>query len=163
MKEEIKNFVAWYIKGNYHCDRCPYCWEERGLEDANAGCYIKGELCDTCRLFPPFKSVIGRLKKNRVNYWENRRYDGVEEWYSEQWEKKQKLRQILEAFLSRYDESGSTDVHDFVDSEMYDVMEELTKLAPPTPMKLTIKQKWNELFRETGAHVKASVEQFFCK
>ena len=37
----------WYIKGEYHCDKCPYCWEERTsyeYDEWDAGCYIKGDL-----------------------------------------------------------------------------------------------------------------------
>lgn len=91
MPEHLKNFIDWYIKGYYHCDHCPYSWEERGLEDGDAGCYIKGEICDTCRLIQPFKGIIGRMRKNRYEYWESKRYEGYGEWYEEEEKSRKRL------------------------------------------------------------------------
>lgn len=151
----LNDFLYENEENEFSYDEINYWWRETRCDN----CKHHYPSCDsTCK-------AAGKGDSEKCDsYHENRRYDGIEEWYSEQQEKERKLRQILEAFLSRYDESGSTDVPDFVDSEMYDIMEELTKLAPPTPMKpLTIKQKWNALFRETGDLVKTSIEQYFCK
>lgn len=91
IKEKFRNFVKWYIKGYYHCDKCPYSWEERGLEDVEAGCYIKGNICYTCRLIPPFKNIIGYFKKKK-------REKEYEEWEKE-WEKE----------YEKWEEKGETE------------------------------------------------------
>ena len=76
---KFKRFWNYYIKGEYHCDTCPFCWEERGYEDADAGCYIKGELQDTCRLIPPFRFLIGWGRRRKVRYIRNHEYDDYPE------------------------------------------------------------------------------------
>lgn len=68
-----------YISGKTKSIACP---DHQKRHHDN--CRVYGELCDTCRLLPPFRAIIDRPKKNKYSYWENRRYDGVEEWYSEQ-------------------------------------------------------------------------------
>ena len=55
----IKTLWKWYVLGYYHCDKCPFCWEERGYEDCDCGCYIRGDIRDTCRLIEPFRTLIG--------------------------------------------------------------------------------------------------------
>lgn len=64
----IKNLFDWYVKGDYHCDTCPYSWEERGFEDADAGCYLFGELRDTCRHIPnPISKLIVNKHMNKAD------------------------------------------------------------------------------------------------
>lgn len=68
------SWVRWYICGEYHCDHCPYSWEERGEEDADAGCYLFGELRETCRLIRnPISRMIVNARMNdadgRYDFW----------------------------------------------------------------------------------------------
>ena len=84
----------WYIKGEYHCDQCPYSWEERGLEDADAGCWLfeDGELRDTCRYVRnPISKAIVNKKRNMYDS----QYDGWEE-YGRQMSEAQDLAEKYE-------------------------------------------------------------------
>lgn len=57
--------IRWYIFGDYHCDKCLYSWEERGQEDADAGCFLFGDLRDDCRHIPnPISQLIVNKKIN---------------------------------------------------------------------------------------------------
>ena len=77
--------IAWYVYGHYHCDKCPMCWAEWSYEgDGDCGCYIYGDLRDSCRLLPPFRWLRGWHRKKRALYWEAHQYDGMAEWY-QQW------------------------------------------------------------------------------
>lgn len=84
LKKKANRFVAWYIKGKYHCDQCPYCWVNRYEDgDCDCGCYIKGDIQDTCRLLPPFRFLLGWPRKRKILYWESHANDGAEEWYED--------------------------------------------------------------------------------
>ena len=76
MNEESKLWEIWhwYIKGEYHCDKCPYSWEERGEEDADAGCLLfkDGELRDTCRYI---RNPVSRMIVNGKLNDRDRAYD----------------------------------------------------------------------------------------
>lgn len=111
MKHKCKKSIwyriwHWYVKGEYHCDKCPYSWEERTsyeYDEWDAGCFVKGDICDTCRLLPPFRWVIGSLRKKRAGYYFNHQYDGIEE-HHEQWElSNEKIQELLANFLKGYD------------------------------------------------------------
>lgn len=64
--------VDYYIKGEYHCDKCPFCWGGEympGCDDYDdAGCYIFGDLRDTCRLIPPIRFILGWGRRKRAEY-----------------------------------------------------------------------------------------------
>lgn len=165
IKEKIRNFVRWYIKGYYHCDKCPYSWEERGIEgDADAGCYIKGDLCDTCRLLPPFKSIIGRLRKNKYEYWESRQYDGYGEWYDEEEKRREVFNTILLEFLKKYDifceNNVSKDRRDFVQGVGCELRRKYDEAAHPVVIK-PLKVKWKELLKETAQSIADKFKQYF--
>ena len=65
---ETPKWIKWYICGEYHCDHCPYSWEERGMEDADAGCFLFGELRDTCRhIRNPISQMIVNKHKNEYD------------------------------------------------------------------------------------------------
>ena len=64
MKRKKKSkAIEWYIRGEYHCDKCPFCFGGEylpGCDDyEDAGCYIFGDLRDTCRLIPPIRFILG--------------------------------------------------------------------------------------------------------
>lgn len=83
--KKIKRFWKWYVLGYYHCDRCPYSWDDASpsCEDCDCGCVIFGDIRDTCRLLPPFRFLIGWGKKKRFRYAQAHEYDGLVDWYEE--------------------------------------------------------------------------------
>ena len=83
MKHKISRFWRYYIKGDYHCDNCAYRWEECGYEDSDAGCYIYGELRNSCRLLPPFRFLIGWPRRKKCRYLMNHEYDGFADFQAE--------------------------------------------------------------------------------
>lgn len=88
--EWIKTRWKWYVLGYYHCDQCPYSWSEYSYEgDGDCGCYIKGELWDTCRLLPPFRFLIGWPRKRQFEYHEAHAWDGIGDWYEENAEREE--------------------------------------------------------------------------
>lgn len=77
----LKNRWKWYVLGYYHCDKCPYCWADYSYEgDCDCGCYIKGDIQDTCRLIPPFREIIGWPRMRYAQYWETHQYDDMGGW-----------------------------------------------------------------------------------
>lgn len=105
-KEKQKNtFWNYYIKGEYHCDTCPFCFGGDflpGCDDyEDAGCYIRKELHDSCRLIPPIRFLIGWLPRKRCRYYEAHKYDDAGDWYEEQYEQEQQLEKALETYLKR--------------------------------------------------------------
>jgi hypothetical protein len=96
----------WYIKGEYHCDKCPYSWAEKTsyeYDEWDAGCYIKGDIHDTCRLLPPFRWIVGSLRKKKAMYYYNHQYDGCGEFYEEWENKNKKIQESITKFLDGYD------------------------------------------------------------
>lgn len=110
-KKRKKNLLYriwhWYIKGEYHCDKCPYCWAERTsyeYDEWDAGCYIKGDLPDgACRLLPPFRYVIGSLRKKKAEYYHNHLYDDFPEYMQEQDAKTEKIIELIEKLIGEFE------------------------------------------------------------
>lgn len=101
-KSAFYRFWHWYIKGEYHCDKCPYGWEEKTsyeYDEWDAGCYIKGDIRDTCRLLPPFRWVVGYLRKRKYEYLRSHEYDDYEEWQDRQNAREEKMCELLNKFL----------------------------------------------------------------
>ena len=40
MNAKIQNWKDWYFEGKYHCDQCPYSWEDCGYR------YVQGRECN---------------------------------------------------------------------------------------------------------------------
>ena len=82
------------------CEYCPLSWEERGLEDADAGCYWYGDLYDgsqfMCRMPNFIKRFIAniRIRKNEKEI--AKQYDGITEWYAEEQRKDRAFRQAID-------------------------------------------------------------------
>lgn len=167
IKEKFRNLVRWYIKGYYHCDQCPYSWEERGVEgDADAGCYIKGDICDTCRLIQPFKGIIGRMRKNRYEYWKSKRYEGYGEWYEEEEKRQDVFNAILLEFLEDYqsyifcENNGCKDRNDIAQEVGCELRRKYEDAAHPVVIK-TLKVRWKELIGETSRAIADRFKQYF--
>ena len=102
-KGSMHRFFNWYIKGEYHCDKCPYSWEEGTsyeYDDCDCGCFIKGDIRDTCRLLPPFRWIIGYPKRKKERYYKNHQYDGFVEYAIEDDENDKKFQELLIDFLN---------------------------------------------------------------
>ena len=101
-KKKKSKAVDWYIKGEYHCDKCPFCWGGEylpGCDDYDdAGCYIFGDLRDTCRLIPPIRFILGWGKRKKSEYLRAHEYDDFEEWYVD---KEKKETAFGQAFNNR--------------------------------------------------------------
>lgn len=137
----LHKVYRYYIRGDYHCDVCPYSWEERNYEgDADAGCWRFGELRDTCRhIRNPISRMI--VNKNQNEY--EGQWDGWIE-YGEQYELCEKLyRNIseeikegsyvpdkLREFVEKNDEYNGTEI-------IQEIVNEYELLAHPykTPWK----------------------------
>lgn len=73
MKEDnfFRRIWNYYIKGEYHCDKCKYCRGGEYLmgcddyDDAYCSCRKDHELQDTCRRIP---NLIANLKANKFDY-----------------------------------------------------------------------------------------------
>lgn len=102
----LYRFWHWYILGEYHCDKCPYGWEEKTsyeYDEWEAGCYIKGDICDTCRLLPPFRWIVGSLRKRKLEYQYAHQYDDFAEYVEEIERKETKFKKLLDDFLCGYE------------------------------------------------------------
>lgn len=89
-QSKLRSFWRYYVKGEYHCDQCPYAWSDYSdyLGDGNCGCYVKGDIQDSCRLIPPIRFLLGWGKKRRYLYRESQICDDMFE-YRIRTEKKQ--------------------------------------------------------------------------
>ena len=162
----LKCFVKYYIKGDYHCDTCPFGWEERGLEDADAGCYIKGELQDTCRLLPPFRFLIGWGRRKKTLYYIAHEYDDCDKWYCEEERKNRAVMEILKPYLG---DLATIQNPEFIksgeESSSYLIYEIRNKLEDALiPVKyVPLKIRWKELIKDTWNRFLMIFKPYFCK
>lgn len=177
IKNKVGQFYDWYIKGEYHCDHCPYSWEEWSYEgDGDCGCYIKGEIQETCRLMPPFKNIIGNIRKKKSDYSLNHSWDGFAEFCREQDQKENFLREkINEHFFVKNqfyvkDPDGN---YILANSEDYSVEIAIRRAAAdilhsyddtfcPVIHK-SLRQKWKELIKENMEYVLKKFRPYFSK
>lgn len=104
LKEKCKSAWRYYVLGYYHCDHCPMCWADWAYEgDCDCGCYIFGNIRDTCRLLPPFRQLIGWPKKRYKQYWEIHQYDGCGEHFERVVEQDFAIEKVLKDALSGYE------------------------------------------------------------
>lgn len=116
MLKKIKEWYTWYIKGEYHCEHCPYCWSEWSYEGTgDCGCYIRGDLRDSCRLIPPIRFLLGWGKKKKVSYFECHQYDGIGEYYSRQYEQRRILEKEISEMLAAYEILYHPESDDWID------------------------------------------------
>ena len=80
------------------CEYCPLSWEERGLEDGDAGCFWYGDLYGSrfmCHMPNFIKWFIAniRIRKNEKEL--SKQYEGIGEWYEEVERKNCAMQQAL--------------------------------------------------------------------
>lgn len=152
----LKERWRWYILGRYHCDRCPYAWEERYYEgDCDCGCVIRGDIRDTCRLIPPFRGIIGWFKRNAAAYSAEHEYDGLEDWIDKDVAGEKAIKEAVRKGLGTrqicYQDTGGywKPVGDFyTDSICHTIRDEYDKVAHPI-VHQPLMQRWKELLKDT--------------
>lgn len=169
-----KRFWKYYIKGEYHCDNCPYSWEECGYEDSDAGCYIYGELRDSCRLLPPFRFLIGWPRRRKCCYLRDHKYDGFADFQRERDAQEANVRKALMQYLEKRG-------YIVLQARAIDLPEEATQYIVPsqfleqiyilsddmrdifTPPFEPPKTRWKKIIRDTWKRFTMIFKPYFCK
>jgi len=171
---KCKRFWKYYIKGEYHCDTCPFSWEERGMEDADAGCYIRGELWDTCRLLPPLRFLVGWGRRKKTLYYKYHEYDGFAEFVEELDRQDREVEKALYNYLNIYGygivhaSQGKAvfqnDDHETLKeySGIYRLASDLRDVFAPVKYE-PLKSRWKELIKETWNRFLMIFKPYFCK
>ena len=170
MNAKIQNWKDWYFEGKYHCDQCPYSWEDCGYDDADVGCYIYGDLQDTCRLLPPFRAIIGGIRKKKDCYYQNHQYDGIDEWYQKQKPKQKKFDELFVSALAKkgleVSYKGLTQSIPLKEIpnilETWRILDEYEEFAHPVISK-SVKEKWKDALMSTVRWFGNKIKPYFCK
>lgn len=178
IKKIIQRFIRWYILGYYHCDKCPYCWAEWNFEgDGDCGCYIKGDIQDSCRLLPPFRFLFGYFKKKKSQYYFNHQYDGFVECYEEYDKQIDCMTKLLNQYVFDEDELYTKnykgefvqvgEIHNHNISfnthcAVMNIINDYEATIHPVEHK-KLKQKWKELIKETLDSFISIFKPYFCK
>lgn len=151
-------WVARYIYGHYHCDKCPMCWSDYSYEcgDGDCGCYIFGERRDSCRLIPPFRHLVGWHRKRKAEYFAAHQYDGMADYYEELYRKQECMRKAIKKGLHGYelihrDMEGKpipVCTEEFLEMQSDGVFYEYEgKAYPFNPT--TLREEWGKFLRKT--------------
>lgn len=171
---KISKFIDYYIKGKYHCDKCPCCWGggyNAGCDDYDdCGCYIKGDIQDTCRLLPPFRFLLGYFKKKKSKYYFNHQYDDLIEFYEQDEKKQGEFSNLLSKFLKGYelcwkDQNGTynpinTEMH--IAQEWRHIRSDYDDFAHPIK-HIPLKTQWENSVKNTFKHIINVIKPYFCK
>lgn len=174
MKNKLSRFWRWYILGRYHCDNCPYSWEERGYEDSDAGCYIYGDIRDTCRLLPPFRFLIGWPRRKKCCYLRDHEYDGYVEFTEKRTEDEFNVHAALAKYLKKrgYLILCARNIDLPVELDKYLVkpesLEQIYEIADDmrdifTPPFEPLKTRWKNVIRDTWKRFTMIFKPYFCK
>lgn len=179
MTTALQRFLDYYIKGHYHCEGCPFCWGGEYLpgcdEYADCGCYIKGDIQDTCRLLPPVRFLLGWGKRKKAQYHQNHEYDDFGKWYEEKLEKEERLDRALRDYfrvmgygLVFADKDGRvvpvngeyiTLTHCY---DLYRLASDCEDIFGPVKY-VPLKQRWKELLKDTWDRFLMIFKPYFCK
>lgn len=168
----IKRFWRHYVLGYYHCDKCPYCWEEHYYEgDCDCGCYIYGDIRDTCRLLPPLRHIIGSIRKKVYTYHENHAYDGFAEFVEKDDELQRKFNELFCEALNRHSvgyKNGNGEWTEFTPDafHMLDALHrfrhEYEDFAHPFEVK-TYRQEFKEFLSKIWKSFIGKFKPYFCE
>lgn len=175
MKKKIK-FIDWYIKGKYHCDKCPFCWDDYSeyLGDGDCGCYIFGDLRDTCRLIPPIRFILGWGNLKRAEYFQAHEYDDFPEWQ----EKRETLKKQFNAYLKKhildryavfYKDCDGNAFGEPINADRFCEFDNINRFlwdcedlfSPPSYVPL--KERWGKLIKDTWHKFIMVFKPYFCK
>jgi hypothetical protein len=168
------NWWGKYIKGDYHCDTCPFCWGGEYLDGCDdyddCGCYIKGELPHSCRLIPPIRFLIGWGKRKKSQYYENHRYDGVEDWYKQRQHEEHMFQACVldtlgSAGICRWNEADKS--YESVDYETFQnycskIQNEYDEAMRPI-QHIKLRTQWAILIKTTMKRFISIFKPYFCK
>ena len=171
LTKRIKQAFRWYIQGHYHCDQCPYSWEERNYMegDADAGCYIKGDICDSCRLLPPFRFLLGWPRKKKALYCEAHAYDDMVLWYEHQQKCEHAMREAMEKVLQGYELCWRDDAGKLLPACKQEVLDcapiwqatqDYEGICHPI-CSPTLSQEWRQLVRKTWNKLLEKFKPYF--
>ena len=177
-KKKKSKAVEWYIKGEYHCDKCPFCFGGEYLPGCNdyedAGCYIFGDLRDTCRLIPPIRFVLGWGKRKKSEYLRAHEYDDFGEWQEKRYFQEQQFNacfkeHILNHYAVFYKDRYGNVFGEPIDSDWFCEFDEMMRLrwdckdifSPPSYVPL--KKRWAQLIRDTWNRFIGIFKPYFCK
>lgn len=152
---KLKKWFEWYVKGYYHCDKCPFSWEERNYDgDADAGCYIRGDLWDTCRLLPPFRFLIGWPRRRVTRYWEVHAYDDIGEWYEQEVGREEAMTKVVMDLLDgrevcSRDENGELDPLPAPYEMFLDFLKATRDYEDKCHPPKSLRQEWEDLLVKT--------------
>ena len=175
---KCKRFWRYYIKGDYHCDTCPFCWGVEylpGCDDyADAGCCIKGELRDTCRLLPPIRFLLGWGRRKKALYYRAHEHDGFAEFVEERERQNREVEKALHNYLNThgysivYASQGKAvflnDDHETLKEycEIYRLTSDLQDIFAPVKY-VPLKSRWKELIKDTWNRFLMIFKPYFCK
>ena len=162
----LKTRWKWYVLGYYHCEHCPYCWVESGYEDCDCGCYIKGDIQDTCRLLPPFRFLIGWPRMRQWEYMNDHAWDGIGEHYEKQLERQEVFAESAVILLNQIelwqrDPEGKPfpickeellEIYAMGSGPFYEAFIHYEEKAHPAKI-VPLKQRWKELIKLTWKHL----------
>lgn len=166
-------WIAQYVYGKYHCDTCPMCWSDWSsyLGDGDAGCYIHGDLRDSCRLLPPFRWLLGWGKKRKALYHESHMYDGCDEWFEQVVAQDIAMEKALLKALRSYelvwrDLDGNllpgACKAEFVQNNVRDICREYEEEAHPV-LTPTLKEEWKHVLKRTWDQIADRFRPYFGK
>lgn len=172
-KSKFRRFWEWYVLGHYHCDRCPYSWNDAfpGCEDCDCGCVIFGDIRDTCRLLPPFRFLIGWGKKKRFQYAQVHEYDDMAAWYQSQERNAPAMAAAITQCMERWNlnfhhpmpDGSQVPVEDQkseIEAVAYWVADEYEREIHP-PKHLRLRDEWALLMKKTWKQFVRSFAPYF--
>lgn len=176
-ENKFKRLFNWYIKGEYHCDKCPFCWGGEycpGCDDyEDMGCYIKGEdgLDKPCRLIPPIRFLLGWGKRKKATYHMNHQYDNILSYSKKEDGNQEKFEKLLTTWLENYElhiksidgsPAWPIDKKLHITTESWRVRDEYENFAHPS-VRITLRKQWATLIKETWKAFVGIFKPYFCK
>lgn len=175
LKKNIQRLWRWYVLGYYHCNRCPYSWDDAfpGCEDCDCGCVIFGDIRDTCRLLPPFRFLIGWGKKKRFQYAKAHEYDDLVDWYKEHERRVPTMTAAIAKSMEEWNLSfhhplpdGTQmpvgDLNEEIEAISHKVVEEYEREIHPVQHR-TLKEEWKLLLAKTWTQFIRLFAPYFTK
>lgn len=166
-KRKQSTFWKYYIKGDYHCDTCPFCWGGEympGCDDyADCGCYIRGDIRDTCRIIPPIRFIIGWGKRKKAQYYENHHYDDYDDYIEEKESNVIKVEKAIRKYIEMYgSDIPSIEEHNYnLTCGLYNLSSELKDIFAPVRYA-PLKEKWKSIIKDTWQSFIMIFKPYFC-
>lgn len=160
LRGALKKFWRYYVKGEYHCNKCPFGWDIECSHgeyptEWDCGCYIKGDVKETCRLLPPVRFLLGWGRRKKATYIREHEYDDFPAWA----EKKDLDREAVRALLKEYFDLSDEGIN----GVRMDIFADDVKGVFVAPGYIPLKTRWKALLKETVRSVLSKVKPYFSK